>query len=62
MIDLEKLSQADLDNIRSLYEHLAEKARSAQGQSDSDTGTPAVPEEQNETRVIIQVAGKAHCS
>ncbi|HWG95621.1 MAG TPA: low affinity iron permease family protein [Nitrospira sp.] len=60
MIDLEKLSQTDLDKIRSLYEHLAERARSTEGQGDSDTGTPAVPEEQTETRVIIEAAGKAH--
>jgi low affinity Fe/Cu permease len=56
MIDLEKLSQTDLDQIRSLYEHLAEKARGDETQGVSATGTPAVPEEQNGTRVIIQVA------
>ena len=62
MIDLEKLSQADLDKIRSLYEHLAEKARWEGRNGVSDTDTPAVPDEQNGTHVVIQVAEKSHCS
>ena len=57
MIDLEKLSQADLDKIRSLYEHLAEKARWDGRKGVSDTDTPSIPEEHNGTRVIIQVPG-----
>ena len=60
MIDLEKLSQADLDKIRSLYEHLAEKARWDGRKGVSDTDTPSVPEEHNGTRVIIQVPGKPY--
>ena len=62
MIDLEKLSQTDLDKIRSLYEHLAEKARWDGNKGVSDTDTPAIPDDQNETHVIIQVAEKPHCS
>ena len=61
MIDLEKLSQADLDKIRSLYEHLAEKARWDGSKGVSDTDTPAVPDEQNGTRVIIEAARKPDC-
>lgn len=62
MIDLEKLSQTDLDKIRSLYEHLAEKARLDERKGESDTGTPAVPEEQNGTPVIVEVSERSHCS
>jgi low affinity Fe/Cu permease len=40
MLDLENLSQADLDQIRSLYQQLADKARRDQQLGLGDTGTP----------------------
>jgi hypothetical protein len=48
LLDLEKLSQADLDKIRLLYEHLAEKARRDEGRGIPDTGTPAVRDERRD--------------
>ena len=48
MIDLEKLSQTDMDKIQSLYEHSAEKLDGMKERGESDTGTLAVPEEQME--------------
>lgn len=48
LLDLEKLSQADLDKIRLLYEQLAEKARRDEGRGIPDTGTPAVRDERRD--------------
>ena len=42
MLDLESLSQSDLDSIRACYAELAEKARRKQKQGVGDTGTPEV--------------------
>jgi low affinity Fe/Cu permease len=43
LLDLEKLSANDLEEIRHHYEHLAEKARRDKKGGWGDTGTPDVP-------------------
>lgn len=42
LLDLEKLSASDLEEIRSLYQKLAEKARRNKKGAWGDTGTPEV--------------------
>jgi low affinity Fe/Cu permease len=42
MLDLEKLSQKDLDKIRSLYEQLADEARRGGGPGEAAMGTPII--------------------
>jgi hypothetical protein len=42
MLDLEKLSQDDLDKVQSLYEELAAKARQGVGHGKAATGTPSI--------------------
>jgi low affinity Fe/Cu permease len=42
MLDLEKLSQDDLDKVQSLYEELAAKARQEVGRGKAATGTPSI--------------------
>lgn len=44
MLDLEKLSQEDLDKMQALYKQLADKAREA-GHGDAATGTPSLRQE-----------------
>lgn len=39
MLDLEKLSQQDLDNIQSLYQQLADQARQGAAHGEAATGT-----------------------
>lgn len=46
MLDLEALSQEDLENMRSLYEELAKKARRNVGHGNAATGTPVIHEKQ----------------
>jgi low affinity Fe/Cu permease len=48
MLDLEKLSQEDLDKMHTLYEQLADKAREA-GRGNVATGTPSLPPDSNGT-------------
>jgi low affinity Fe/Cu permease len=43
LMDLEKLSARDLEDIRLLYEKLAEKARKNKKGGWGDIGTPEVP-------------------
>ena len=45
MLDLEELSQSDLDQIRALYERLAKEARRDTKKGLGDTGTPDVANE-----------------
>lgn len=45
MLDLERLSQADLSRIRTVYERLAEEARRDNEIGLSDTGTPDIAKE-----------------
>ncbi len=42
MLDLEKLSQQDLDNIQSLYQQLADQARQGAARGETATGTPII--------------------
>jgi hypothetical protein len=42
-MDLEKLSEQDLEEIRLLYQQLAEKARHNKKGAWGDIGTPEVP-------------------
>jgi low affinity Fe/Cu permease len=42
MLDLEKLSQHDLDKIRALYEELADKARQESARGEAVMGTPII--------------------
>jgi low affinity Fe/Cu permease len=42
MLDLEKLSQEDLDKIRVLYEQLADKARRENARGEAVMGTPII--------------------
>ncbi|WP_090899221.1 low affinity iron permease family protein [Candidatus Nitrospira nitrificans] len=42
MLDLEKLSQQDLDNIQSLYQQLADQARQGAARGEAATGTPII--------------------
>ncbi len=42
MLDLEKLSQKDLDKMRLLYEQLADKARCQDAQREAVLGTPII--------------------
>jgi low affinity Fe/Cu permease len=42
LLDLEELTQADLDHLRARYEALAQQAREALRHGDLDTGTPEV--------------------
>jgi low affinity Fe/Cu permease len=44
LLDLEELSQQELDLLRSRYEQLAQKARAALRAGKSDLGTPEVGE------------------
>ena len=45
LLDLEELSQSDLDQIRALYERLAKEARRDTKKGLGDTGTPDVANE-----------------
>jgi low affinity Fe/Cu permease len=42
MLDLEKLSQEDLDKIRLLYEQLADRARRNDARGEAVLGTPVI--------------------
>ena len=42
MLDLDQLSQEDIDQIRRLYENLGKRARQHRAQGSSDTGCPDV--------------------
>lgn len=42
MLDLEKLSQKDLDKMRKLYEQLADQARRDEARGEASTGTPII--------------------
>lgn len=42
MLDLEKLSQKDLDKMRALYEELADQARRDEARGEAATGTPII--------------------
>lgn len=42
MLDLEQLSQDDIDKVRRLYERLGKKARQHREQGSADTGCPEV--------------------
>jgi low affinity Fe/Cu permease len=44
-LDLEELTQKDLDRLRARYEALARQARESLQRGDLDTGTPEVSEE-----------------
>jgi len=46
MLDLEKLSQEDLDKMQALYKQLADKAREA-GHGDAATGMPSLRQDIN---------------
>ncbi len=45
MLDLEKLSQKDLDKMRLLYEHLADQARHDDARGEAVMGTPIIQAE-----------------
>lgn len=45
MLDLEKLSQKDLDKMRALYEQLANQARHGEALGEAVTGTPVIDAE-----------------
>lgn len=45
MLDLEKLSQKDLDKMRLLYEQLADKARCEDALGEAVVGTPTIADE-----------------
>jgi low affinity Fe/Cu permease len=50
MLDLEELSQEDMDKVHALYEQLARQAREGAEHGKVATGTPSIPEERNGTR------------
>jgi len=50
LLDLEELSQEDLDRIRASYEELAERARGDLRRGRRDTGTPELPRDSESGR------------
>jgi len=48
MLDLEKLSQQDLEKMRVLYEQLADQARQAEARGEAATGTPIIADDMQE--------------
>jgi len=50
LLDLEDLSQEDLDRIRASYEQLAERARGDLRRGRRDTGTPELPRDSESGR------------
>jgi len=50
LLDLEELSQEDLDRIRTSYEELAERARGDLRRGRRDTGTPELPRDSQSGR------------
>lgn len=50
MLDLEELSQEDMDKMQALYEQLASRARGDAEHGKVATGTPPIPKERNGIR------------
>lgn len=50
MLNLEELSQDDLDKMQSLYEQLADQARRGKERDPAATGTPPIPKDNNGAR------------